>query len=147
MNIKSKALVTGHAPIEDHSVNQVSSDKGGEFKSLKAANDERIHEAPVKERSPAKTVLMFFAAPFIALAYVIAAPFVGIVLIAKLALEAFAKRSPAVNGKLKNAATLGRNIGLFFASPFIALAYAIALPFFGLFMLSKLAIEAYSHTR
>ena len=35
-----------------------------------------------------------------------------------------------------------KNIGLFFASPFIALAYVIALPFFGLYMFINLAIEA-----
>lgn len=34
------------------------------------------------------------------------------------------------------------NIALFFASPFIALAYIIILPFFGMYMFINLAIEA-----
>jgi DNA-binding NtrC family response regulator len=35
-----------------------------------------------------------------------------------------------------------KNIGLFFASPFIALGYVIALPFVGFYMFVKLAREA-----
>ena len=37
-----------------------------------------------------------------------------------------------------------KNIGLFFASPFIALGYVIALPFVGFYMFAKLGHEAYS---
>ena len=37
-----------------------------------------------------------------------------------------------------------KNIGLFFASPFIALGYVIALPFVGFFHFAKLAREAYA---
>ena len=36
-----------------------------------------------------------------------------------------------------------KNIGLFFAAPFIALGYIIALPFVGFYMFAKLAYEAY----
>ncbi len=36
-----------------------------------------------------------------------------------------------------------KNIGLFFAAPFIALGYLIALPFVGFYMFAKLAYEAY----
>jgi CheY-like chemotaxis protein len=43
-------------------------------------------------------------------------------------------------GKVRHAA---RNIGLFFASPFIALGYVIALPFVGFYQFIKLAREAY----
>jgi hypothetical protein len=35
-----------------------------------------------------------------------------------------------------------KNVGLFFASPFIALGYIIALPFFGLYMFINLFVEA-----
>lgn len=34
-----------------------------------------------------------------------------------------------------------KNVGLFFASPFIALAYIIALPIVGLYMFVNLAME------
>ena len=36
-----------------------------------------------------------------------------------------------------------RNVGLFFAAPFVALGYIIALPFVGFYMFAKLAHEAY----
>ena len=36
-----------------------------------------------------------------------------------------------------------KNIGLFFASPFIALGYVIALPFVGLYMFLSLGTEAF----
>jgi CheY-like chemotaxis protein len=37
-----------------------------------------------------------------------------------------------------------KNVGLFFASPFIALGYVIALPFVGFYTFAKLAREAYA---
>jgi len=40
--------------------------------------------------------------------------------------------------------SLIKNIGLFFASPFIALGYVMALPFVGFYMFAKLGHEAYS---
>jgi len=52
--------------------------------------------------------------------------------------EAAAKPAP------KSAGRALKDIGLFFASPFIALGYVIALPFVGFYMFTKLALEAYS---
>jgi CheY-like chemotaxis protein len=40
-------------------------------------------------------------------------------------------------------ATFFRNVGLFFAAPFVALGYVIALPFVGFYQFAKLAHEAY----
>jgi CheY-like chemotaxis protein len=39
---------------------------------------------------------------------------------------------------------IAKNVGLFFASPFIALGYVIALPFVGFFMFAKLGREAWA---
>jgi DNA-binding NtrC family response regulator len=39
--------------------------------------------------------------------------------------------------------SVAKNIALFFASPFIALGYVIALPFVGFYMFAKLGREAY----
>lgn len=39
--------------------------------------------------------------------------------------------------------SIAKNIGLFFASPFIALGYVIALPFVGFYMFAKLGREAF----
>lgn len=44
----------------------------------------------------------------------------------------------------KKARGRAKNIGLFFASPFIALGYAFALPLVGMYMFAKLAREAWS---
>ena len=45
---------------------------------------------------------------------------------------------------LKAVNSRAKNIGLFFASPFIALGYVIALPFVGFYMFAKLGREAYA---
>ena len=39
---------------------------------------------------------------------------------------------------------VAKNVGLFFASPFIALGYVIALPFVGFYMFAKLGREAWA---
>jgi DNA-binding NtrC family response regulator len=39
---------------------------------------------------------------------------------------------------------IAKNVGLFFASPFVALAYVIALPFVGFYQFVKLGREAYA---
>ena len=44
---------------------------------------------------------------------------------------------------LKKAGTFARNIGLFFASPFIAIAYAIVLPAVGAYIFAKQAYLVY----
>jgi len=56
---------------------------------------------------------------------------------AEVAVASEAKAPRAPNSKLKN-------VGLFFASPFIALGYVIALPFVGFYMFVKLGREAYA---
>ena len=56
---------------------------------------------------------------------------------AEVAVASEAEALKAPNSKLKN-------VGLFFASPFIALGYVIALPFVGFYMFVKLGREAYA---
>jgi hypothetical protein len=141
MNTKSNVLVTEHTVVGYN--HQVLPGNGIEVITLNAVNDGTIHEAPVAERTMVKTIGMLLAAPFIGLAYVIALPIIGIYHIAKLALEAYAKRVPATTGKMKKAMVMVRNISLFFAAPFVALGYVIALPFVGFFMITKLAMEAH----
>lgn len=86
-------------------------------------------EEPVKQ-SVLKNVFLFFAAPFIGLAYVIALPFVGMVALAIVAGQA-AREVEALNkvgGILKHG-------GLLLAAPFIGLAYVTVFPFIALAML------------
>jgi CheY-like chemotaxis protein len=90
----------------------------------------------------AKTAGMLLAAPFIALAYIIALPLIGFYQFARLAYKAYTKNRPAAARRFKKVLGVARNIGLFFASPFVALAYIIALPFVGIFMFAKLVREA-----
>ena len=142
MNTNLKVLATGNDTVVGHNHSALPAD-GYEFTMINAINDETIHEAPKTERTMVKTIGMFLAAPFIGLAFVIALPVIGIYHLAKLAFEGRAKRVPAINGKQKKAMKLVKNIGLFFAAPFIALGYVLALPFAGLFMLSRLAMEAH----
>ena len=147
MKTKLQVRVIDEEAVVGRSVNRVLSNADCEISELKAVNDAKIHDAPKKERTLVKTIGMLFAAPFIALAYVIVLPFIGLYQLAKLTLEAYANRQPAKNGELRKATVFARNIGLFFAAPFIALAYVVALPFVGFYMFLKLAKEAKAKSR
>jgi len=147
MNTKLQVRVIDEEAVVSRSVNRVLSNADYEINVLKAVNDAKIHETPKKERTLVKTIGMLFATPFVALAYVIALPFMGLYQLAKLALEAYARKHPASNGKLRKVTVFARNVGLFFASPFIALAYVAALPFVGFYMFLKLAKEAKANNR
>jgi DNA-binding NtrC family response regulator len=48
---------------------------------------------------------------------------------------------------IRKVGILAKNIGLFFAAPFIALGYVIALPFVGVYMIVKLSKEAIQEKR
>ena len=95
MNTKLQIPAIDNNVVVDHSFDRILSGKGHEVTTLNAVNDAKIHEAPKKERSLVKNIGLFFAAPFIALAYVIALPFVGFFMFSKLAMEAKAKRGHA----------------------------------------------------
>jgi CheY-like chemotaxis protein len=49
--------------------------------------------------------------------------------------------------RVQKAGRFARNVGLFFAAPFIALAYVVALPIVGFYMFAKLGHEAYTKRR
>ena len=48
---------------------------------------------------------------------------------------------------IRKVGIIAKNIGLFFAAPFIALGYVIALPFVGVYMIVKLSKEAIEEKR
>jgi CheY-like chemotaxis protein len=48
------------------------------------------------------------------------------------------------NAILRKTGIFAKNVGLFFAAPFIALAYIIALPFVGFYMFAKLGYQAWT---
>ena len=94
--------------------------------------------------SAVKNIGLFIAVPFIALGFVIALPLIGLYQLVKLAVEAYVKNHPAAVGKARKVSVALKNVGLFFASPFIALGYIIALPFVGFFLIAKMAMEAHA---
>jgi len=54
-----------------------------------------------------------------------------------------AESAPAKAVKRSKTGLFFKNVGLFFAAPFVALGYVIALPFVGFYMFAKFAHEAY----
>lgn len=100
---------------------------------LPAVAAEKAGAAKRIARSVANIVLLF-AAPFIGLVYALAFPFIGLGMLAWAGTRALAKRLENVAFVRKPAVFL-KNVILFFAAPFIGLAYALAFPFIGLGML------------
>jgi CheY-like chemotaxis protein len=84
-----------------------------------------------------KNVGLFFAAPFVGLAYIVALPFVGLGMLAWMGGKALMKNPAAANTMhaLKVAALAAM-------APVVGLAYIIALPFLGLGMLVWMGMRA-----
>lgn len=74
-----------------------------------------------------KNVLLFLAAPFIGLAYIVAFPFVGLGVLAVLAVRAAAKFKA-----VKLAGLALKNVGMVVAAPVLGLAFVVFFPFVGL---------------
>jgi CheY-like chemotaxis protein len=93
-----------------------------------------VAEAPVAEKpakeSALKNVLLFFAAPFIGLAYIIALPFVGLA-----ALAVIAGRAASEVEALNKIGGIAKHGGLLLVAPFVGLAYVTVFPFIALGML------------
>ena len=94
-------------------------------------------EVPAKRESRIKNIALFFAAPFIGLAYAMIMPFVGLGMLAWMGGKAIAKHT-TMRGTL---ATL-KNVGMFVAAPFIGGAYVIGLLIAGPFMLLWFGVRA-----
>jgi CheY-like chemotaxis protein len=92
---------------------------------------------PVAAGSALKNILLFFAAPFIGLAYIIALPIVGFGVIAVLA-----GRVAAKNETLRAIGAALKTVGMVLAAPFFGLAYVVLFPFIGLATLVWLAGRA-----
>jgi type IV secretory pathway VirB2 component (pilin) len=93
--------------------------------------------APAAPESTFKNVALFFAAPFIGLAYAVFLPFVGLGMAAWFGAKALAS-SPA----LRRAGTVAAGVGGFLLAPFIGLVYVVVLPFAGLVTLAWIAGRA-----
>jgi hypothetical protein len=80
-----------------------------------------------KRTSVAKGIALFLAAPFIALAYLLALPLVGCGALVWIAAKALAQKVPVV-----------KTIALAVAAPFIGLAFILATPVLGLGVMARL---------
>ncbi len=92
-----------------------------------------------------KNVALFFAAPFVGLAYILAFPIVGLGMLAWTAMQAQQKKSGAA-AKLQPApvkSSVLRSTALFLAAPFIGLVYIIVGPIVGLGMLLWFGFQAW----
>ena len=92
---------------------------------------------PAATGSALLNILLFFAAPFIGLAYIIALPIVGLGAIAVLATRAALKID-----KVRTVAVPLKHIAMVFAAPVFGLAYVVLFPFIGLATLFWLAGRA-----
>jgi CheY-like chemotaxis protein len=97
--------------------------------------------ARVEEETPAGSrltnIALFFVAPFIGLAYMIALPFYGFGVLALVA-----GRLALTNARVNAAATVLRHVGMAIAAPFVGLAYIALFPFIGLALLVWMAGKA-----
>jgi hypothetical protein len=84
-------------------------------------------EAPEEAGHTLKNIVLFFAAPFIGLAYIVAFPFIGLAVLAVLA-----GRAAAGYRAVKAAATVLKTVGMAVAAPVLGLAYIVLFPFIGL---------------
>jgi CheY-like chemotaxis protein len=109
----------------------------------------------------AKNIALFFAAPFIALAYIALFPLLGMVMLARIAGQAWrhgraaalagaarelAEPQPQAAGDAGESVGTGqflKNLGMFFSAPFVALAYIMLFPLIGLVMLAWTAGQAW----
>jgi hypothetical protein len=83
--------------------------------------------APEAAGNGLTNIVLFFAAPFIGLVYIIAFPLVGLAALAVLAGRVLAKYEA-----VKTTALVVKNVGLVVAAPVLGLAYVVLFPFIGL---------------
>jgi len=102
-----------------------------------AAATEALPVEAVSAGSVLKNIALFFAAPFIGLAYIIAIPFYGLAVLALLA-----GRVAAKNETVKAAAVVFKHIAMATAAPIVGLVYVVLFPFIGLALLLWMAGRA-----
>lgn len=96
-----------------------------------------------------RNIAMFFAAPFVALAFVTTLPLIGLGMLAWVGGKALLNRIAAVGEEsaARKIAVFLYNIGMFFAAPFVALTYIVLLPPVGLVMLARMGGKAWLNRR
>jgi len=90
-----------------------------------------------------KTIGKLIVMPFAGLAFVLLLPFIGMAALAWTGFQAWHRRHAVADRRIGRAASVTRNVVLFFAAPFIALAYIGLFPFIGMALLARTAAEAW----
>lgn len=93
--------------------------------------------AAAEAESHLKKIALFAVAPFIALAYAVLFPFVGLGLLVVMAIKALAAKPIT-----KVARMFIKNTALFVAAPFVGLLYILMFPFVGATMLAWVGAKA-----
>ena len=95
-----------------------------------------------------KNIGMFFAAPFVALAFIVLTPFIGLGMLAWTGGKAWLNRKVVSEKRPSTGIVLFlKNAGMFFASPFLALAYFTLFPLVGLVMLAWVGGKAWRNRK
>ena len=94
---------------------------------------------PAAGGSALRNILLFFAAPFIGLAYIVVFPFVGLGMMAVLAARE-ANKIP----RLHAIGVTMKNVAMVLAAPVFGLVYVLLFPFIGLVSLLWLAGRAFA---
>ena len=97
-----------------------------------------------------KNIAMFVAAPFLGLAGIILFPIIGLAMLAWIGAKAWRQRTPAAEseaGPVRSVARFVKHIALFFAAPFVALAYIALFPIIGLGLLAWTGGQAWRQRR
>jgi len=115
----------------------------GMLPPMTVAPAETVEAGTVSAAGFVKNLALFFAVPFIGLAYVALLPFIGLGMLGAMAARAGYKAVLANAGRIASAARFVKNITLFFAAPFIGLAYIALFPFIGLGMLAAIGARAW----
>ena len=126
-----------HKPLSPEMIEDSARDALAEPAAVaEAAASPAVADAPSAEpatlASALKNIALFFAAPFIGLAYIVALPFVGLGFLAVMA----ARAAAAKFGALKTVGRVSRQVGMLVAAPFIGLAFVVVFPFVGLAVLA-----------
>jgi len=109
-----------------------------------AATEEAVAPvaAPGGVGTALKNIALFFAAPFIGLAYLILGPIVGLAVLAWMGTKAVAR-----NVGVRKGASFVKNVAMFLASPFIGLVYIVVMPVVGLGALIWMGIKELGRKR
>ena len=136
--------------IEGSAAKALSEQNASAQSGAAAATQPAAIPAEVRARSLVrivKNVALFFAAPFVGLAYILAFPIVGLGMLAWTAIQAQQKKSAeAANLQVVAESSVLKSTAVFLAAPFIGLVYIIVGPIVGLGVLLWFGLQAWANS-